>query len=109
MLGRNHSDNTGIEGPPGVLRRTLAHNNDVMLCHFELKRGATIPLHNHRPSQIGYVLRGRVRFRSDRNPEGFEVAAGDSYVFDPDEHHGAEALDDSAFIEVFSPARPEYA
>ena len=109
MQGKHLDELSGVEGPDGVLRRTLVHNDDVMLCHFELKQGATIPLHNHRPSQIGYVIRGCVRFRSDRHPDGFEVRAGDSYVFDPDEHHGAEAVEDSVFIEVFSPARPEYA
>ncbi len=109
MQGKHHGDDIGVEGPVGVLRRTLAHNQDVMLCHFELKRGAVIPLHQHHPSQIGYVLRGRVRFHSDRHPDGFVVKAGDSYVFDPDEQHGAEAIEDSAYIEAFSPARPEYA
>lgn len=109
MQGKSLNETDGVENPPGIVRRTLAHNEQVMLCHFELKKGSSIPLHHHRPSQIGYVLRGRVRFISDRHPAGFEVAAGDSYVFDPDEQHGAEALEDSAYVEVFSPSRPEYA
>lgn len=93
-----------------MLRRTLVHNCEVMLCHFELKRGVLIPLHRHAPAQIGYVISGCVRFTtSDRNPDGFEVGPGDSYVFDPDEQHGAKILEDAVFIEGFSPARPEYA
>lgn len=109
MLGKNVSDVGGVEHPEGILRRTLVHNKDVMLCHFELRRGACIPLHDHKPSQIGFVVSGTVRFTTRRHPNGFVVTAGDSYVFDPEEQHGAEAIDDSVFIEVFSPSRPEYA
>lgn len=109
MLGKNSNTIPGVEGPDGIFRRTLVHNDQVMLCHFELKQGAKIPLHNHPPAQIGYVVSGRVRFVSDRNPDGFEVKPGDAYVFGPHEKHGAEALEDSVFVEVFSPSRPEYA
>lgn len=109
MLGKNVKQVIPIEKPPGIFRRTLVHNTDVMLCHFELKRGSRIPLHDHKPSQIGYVVSGKVRFTSGRNPQGFVVSAGDAYVFDPEEQHGAEAMEDSVFIEVFNPSRPEYA
>jgi quercetin dioxygenase-like cupin family protein len=109
MLGKNLNSAKAVAGPEGIVRRTLVHNEQVMLCHFELKKGARIPLHDHKPHQIGYVVSGRVRFTSGRNPQGFEASAGDSYVFDSSEQHGAEVLEDSVFIEIFSPARPEYA
>ena len=70
---------------PGITRRTLARNHELMLCHFTLEKGAQIPLHQHRPSQIG-----------------------ESYVIDPEVVHGGEAVEDTVFIEVFSPSRPEY-
>ena len=38
-----------IENPPGIVRRTLAYNDQAMLCHFELKKGTSIPLHDHPP------------------------------------------------------------
>lgn len=109
MRGKHLHQIEGIEKPEGVIRRTLAHNDQVMLCHFELKQGASIPMHSHKPAQIGYVVFGCVRFKSGRCPEGFIVKAGDGYVFDPEEEHGAEAIEDSVYIEVFSPSRPEYA
>ena len=109
MIGKNSSQAPAVEGPDGIFRRTLVHNDEVMLCHFELKQGARIPLHHHKPAQIGYVVSGRVRFTSGRHPEGFTVTTGDGYVFNPEEEHGAEALEDSVFVEVFSPSRPEYA
>ena len=108
MLGRHLNEATPVTGPEGVTRRTLAHNGQVMLCRFDLRQGAVIPLHRHPPHQIGYVVSGRVRFRSQRHPEGFEVRDGGTYVFDSSEEHGAEALEDSVMIQVFSPSRPEY-
>ncbi len=98
----------GTEMMPGVVRRTLAYNDEVMLCHFELAKGAKIPLHNHRPSQIGFVVSGRVRFLGVKDSDAFEAATGQAYVIDPDVQHGAEALEDSVFVEVFHPAREEY-
>ena len=98
----------GVEMFPGVVRRTLAYNDDVMLCRFELDKGGTIPLHNHPPSQIGYLVSGRVRFLGATEADAFEAGPGDAYVIDPNVHHGAEALEPSVFVEVFNPARPEY-
>ena len=108
MLGKNREDAAPVEALAGILRRTLVHNEQAMLCHFELKKGSKIPRHTHQPCQIGYVISGCVRFSSARQPDGFVTRAGDAYVFDPSEEHGAEAMEDSSLIEVFSPSRPEY-
>ena len=93
---------------PGVVRRTLAYNDDVMLCHFELEKGAKIPLHNHAPSQIGFIVNGHVRFIGATEADSFEAKTGDSYVIDPNVQHGGEALERTVFVEVFSPSREEY-
>ena len=93
---------------PGITRRTLARNHELMLCHFTLEKGAQIPLHQHRPSQIGFVLSGKVRFKGNTDEDNFEVGPGESYVIDPEVVHGGEAVEDTVFIEVFSTSRPEY-
>ena len=108
MLQKNLERAKAIENPEGVVRRTLAYNKDTMLCHFKLKKGARIPLHSHAPSQIGYVVSGRVRFLGEKESDAFEAGPGDAYVIDPDVTHGAEALQDTVYVEVFSPSRPEY-
>jgi len=97
-----------VENPPGVTRRTLAYHEEAMVCHFTLREGAIIPLHDHRATQIGYVLRGRARFIKEDASAGFEVGPGDSYVFAPQEKHGAEALEETEIIETFAPCRQEY-
>ncbi len=98
---------SGKENPPGIVRTTMSYNEQSMLCHFRMSRGARIPLHNHEAVQHGYVVRGRVRFLQKGGP-GFEAPAGTSYVFGAWEEHGAEVLEDSEAIECFTPMRPEY-
>ncbi len=97
--------NTSMEG---IARRTLAFNDEAMLCHFSMGKGARIPLHNHRASQVGYVVSGSLKFLGDSDEDTFIANAGDSYVFGPHQTHGCEVLEDSEVIEVFSPAREEY-
>lgn len=98
----------GKEGPEGIVRTTMTYNDEVMLCHFRWTQGAKIPLHHHAAAQIGYVVRGKVRFLQKDGP-GFIVSAGESYLFAGMEEHGAEILEDSEVVECFAPARPEYA
>ena len=102
------SEGKPVENPEGVVRKTLSYNDEAMLCHFVLAKGAKIPLHNHRATQIGYVVRGKARFIAERPEDEFEVGPGDSYVFGPFVKHGATALEETEYIEVFSPARDEY-
>lgn len=98
-----------VEQLPGGTRRTPAYNDEIMLCHFELKKGATIPLHSHAPSQIGFIAEGRARFLAENDADCYERGAGEAYTIDPNVVHGAEALGDTVFIECFIPLRPEYA
>jgi len=95
------------ENPPGIFRTTLSYNEQGMLCHFVMKQGARIPMHNHAAMQVGYVVKGRIRFLQKNGP-GFEALEGTSYLFSSMEEHGAEVLEDSEVIEAFTPLRPEY-
>ena len=97
-----------MEGPEGVTRRTLSYNDEAMLCHFTLKKGAQIPLHNHRATQIGYVVSGKARFLAETPESEFEGEAGESYVFSAFVKHGTIALEDTEYVEVFVPPRDEY-
>lgn len=108
MKQKSTSNAKPVEMLPGIVRKTLSYNNEAMLCHFDIKKGSQIPLHKHVPVQIGYCLNGRVKFIGERPEDTFEAVAGDGYVIDSNKVHGAEALEDSAYIEVFTPMRPEY-
>ena len=97
-----------VENPPGVHRTTMAYNQDLMLCHFILKPGAVIPLHNHKAVQNGYIVSGKVKFNLE-DGGSFVADAGTGYAFSSLQTHGAEVLEESEVIECFAPMRPEYA
>ena len=96
-----------VEMLPGIWRTTLCWDEASMLCHFHMMPGAKVPLHSHPAAQNGYVVRGRVRFIGEDS--AFVAGPGDAYLFAGGLRHGAEVLEDSEVIEVFAPARPEYA
>jgi quercetin dioxygenase-like cupin family protein len=108
MNMKNVSEAKPVENPPGVVRKTLAYNDEAMLCHFVLAKGSRIPLHDHRATQIGYVVRGRARFLAEDPADAFEVGAGDSYVLSRFVKHGAVALEETEYVETFVPVRDEY-
>ncbi len=108
MKMKHISEAGPVENPAQIFRKTLAYNDEAMLCSFELKKGARIPLHHHRATQIGYVVSGHVRFLAENEADNFEASTGDSYVFNAHEMHGTIALEDTFYIEVFAPARDEY-
>jgi quercetin dioxygenase-like cupin family protein len=108
MKQKNLAEGIEKENPDGVVRKTLAYNDEAMMCHFVLQKGAQIPLHNHRASQIGYVVRGRARFLAEKPEDEFEAKTGDTYVLDPFVKHGTLALEETEYIEVFTPSRDEY-
>jgi quercetin dioxygenase-like cupin family protein len=95
-----------VEQLPGIWRTTLCWNEASMLCHFHMMPGAKVPLHTHAAAQNGYVVRGRVRFLQEDGE--FVAGPGDAYLFEGNRRHGAEVLEDSEVIEVFTPMRPEY-
>lgn len=96
-----------VKALDGIYRKTLAYNNNVMLCFFDLEKGAEIPLHDHEAHQIGYVVSGKLQFITETRGD-FIAQEGDSYVFDSWEKHGAKILETAEVIEVFCPTRDDY-
>ena len=85
----------------------MAYNEASMLCYFTLKKGASIPLHQHEAVQNGFMIRGKVCFLQEGG-KSLMVENGDGYIFESNEKHGGEVLEDSELIECFTPMRPEY-
>jgi quercetin dioxygenase-like cupin family protein len=52
------------------------------------------------------VITGKLQFETEEGR--FSVEAGDSYIFESNEKHGAIILEDSEVIDIFSPARADY-
>jgi quercetin dioxygenase-like cupin family protein len=90
----------------GVFMKPLTYGDNSLLCEFQLKQDSVIPAHQHPQEQTGYLISGRLRFSSDDGD--FIVEPGCSWNFKGGIVHGAEVLEDSVAIEIFSPIRQDY-
>lgn len=91
---------------PGVRMKTLTHGERTLFTEFRFDKGAVVPVHTHVHEQTGYVVKGTMRFTVAG--EVILAKAGDSWNLPSNAPHGAEALEESVLVEVFSPVREDY-
>jgi quercetin dioxygenase-like cupin family protein len=103
----NRHDNTGYkETLEGIRQKTLAYGQKTLMVEFRLQKGAVLPLHRHPHEQTGYLVSGRLDLTIGNGKRQQEP--GDSWCIPGDTEHGAQALEDSVAVEVFSPVRDDY-
>ncbi|MBS1253306.1 MAG: hypothetical protein MAG451_02355 [Anaerolineales bacterium] len=95
-----------VEMMRGVLRRTLATGERTMMAHVTLRKGATVPNHQHPHEQVGYVVGGRIRMTIGEHAHELEM--GQSYFIPGNVEHEATAVTDCVVLDIFSPPREEY-
>ncbi|RJQ56900.1 MAG: cupin domain-containing protein [Desulfobacteraceae bacterium] len=91
---------------PGTRYKTMVFGEKTLMAEFLIEKGSRIPPHSHLHEQTGYLVKGRIRLSI--GTEQNELKPGDSWSVPGDIEHGAEALEDSVAIEVFSPVREDY-
>lgn len=91
---------------PGVKQKTLVHGEKTLMTEFVLAEGRQLPKHNHPHEQTGYLLQGHIRLTI--GSKEYDVLPGDSWCIPGGVEHGAEIVEDSVAIEVFSPVREDY-
>jgi len=101
-----HNDSGYVEALPGITRKTLVFGDKTLMAEFILMKGCVLPLHAHPYEQTGYLVKGHLRLKI--GAEEFEVHAGDSWSIPVNVEHGAQVVEDSVAIEVFSPVRQDY-
>ncbi len=103
----NKSSKNGYSIPlEGIERKTLVYGEKTLMSEFRLKKGSIVPLHSHPHEQAGCLVSGKVKFIA--GSEETICNPGDSWCIAGDKEHGAEALQDSVLVEVFSPVREDY-
>lgn len=103
----NKYSNSGYATPlDGTQQKTLVYGENTLMSEFRLRKGSIVPLHSHPHEQTGYLVSGQVKF----NTGSKEIVChpGDSWCIPGNREHGAEALEDSVLVEVFSPVREDY-
>jgi len=78
----------------------------MMLAHVILKAGSVVPAHSHENEQITYILKGALKF--DINGKEVIVREGEVLHIPSNVMHGAEALEDTLDLDVFSPIRQDW-
>lgn len=90
----------------GIERKTLVHGDKTLMTEFRLAKGSVLPRHAHPHEQTGYLVKGRIRLSIGTRE--CEAQVGDSWCIPGGVEHGAQILEDSVAIEVFSPVREDY-
>jgi len=103
---QKQSKNGYIPAIEGIEQKTLVYGEKTLMSEFLLKKGSLLPKHSHPHEQTGYLVNGRIRLSV--GSEEYDVTPGDSWCIPSGVEHGAEIIEDSVAIEVFSPVREDY-
>jgi|SRR5208283_3937779 len=90
----------------GIEQKTLVHGDKTLMVEFLLQKDATLPLHSHPHEQTAYLVKGRMRLTIGTDVR--EVLPGDSWCIRGGVLHGADIIEESVAVEVFSPVREDY-
>lgn len=91
---------------PGVVRRILAYNKDVMCVENTFEKGAVGALHSHPHTQITYVVSGAFEFEIDG--EKRTVRAGDTLLKTDGVEHGCVCAEAGVLLDIFTPMREDF-
>ncbi len=90
----------------GISIKTLLCGEKMLLSEFHMEKGSQLPLHSHPQEQIGRLLKGKIVLTIAE--ERTELEPGDCWSVLGNVMHGAEVIEESIAIEVFSPVREDY-
>ncbi len=96
-----------MDSPMALLERRRVTGERAMISQITLKKGCSVPTHQHANEQFACVLSGRIRFCLGENG-GTErrviVLEGGQVLHLPaNVPHSAEALETTIVLDVFSP------
>lgn len=95
-----------VDAVPGVRRRLLGYNGDLMLVEFAFEEGAVGAPHSHPHVQSSYVASGRFELTIGGHTQ--VLAQGDAYFVPSGVEHGCVALEAGTLIDAFAPHRGDF-
>ena len=98
-----------VDRPMPLLERRRVHGERMTVARILLRKGFRIDPHAHDEEQIAVVLSGKIRFLVGEIGSQKEVIVGaDQLLHLPSNvPHGAEALEETIVLDLFSPAAKE--
>jgi len=83
-----------------------AHGENMTFGLVELKKDASVPVHQHIHEQTTYIVEGQLDMVIGGT--SYSLTAGMYHVIPSNTPHGAIAITDCKAIDVFSPVREDY-
>jgi quercetin dioxygenase-like cupin family protein len=105
VFTRSHADDYQTVAP-GIRMRTLCFGRTTLMTEFRLLHDHVLPMHAHPHEQTGYLVSGHIALTI--GDQTHDVVPGDSWCISGGVAHGAQVLQDSVAVEVFSPVREDY-
>lgn len=105
MFSFNH-EVTATPCEPGVSRKVLCYDDNLMMCEITFEQGAKGNFHKHPHEQITYIAEGAFSFTIAG--ETRTVRKGDSVYMPSNAEHGVTCLEAGKLVDVFSPMRQEF-
>jgi len=91
---------------PGVKRKILGYDDELMMVRVQFEKGAIGNPHHHIHRQVTYVESGSFEVTIDEKKKVLEK--GDCFFVEPDLEHGVVALEQGCLIDIFTPARENF-
>jgi len=100
-------ENKPVKKAYGVEFKALATGDRIMCTIMRFKKDGKVPKHKHPAEQVGYLIKGKFKLWINDEMIGI-LESGDSYVIKSSDFHSMEMLEDSEWVDMFSPPRGEY-
>ena len=101
-----HKDALAQDAGPGVTRRVLAYNSQLMCVENHFEQGAVGPAHSHPHTQITYVAAGKFEFTVEGEKK--MVKTGDVLLKRESAEHGCVCLEKGILVDFFTPMREDF-
>jgi len=99
------NDIKGKEIVPGYYGR-FVHGDLVTLSFVDIKKGSSLPEHQHPHEQVTHILEGELEMVI--GGEKMVLTAGTVHVIPGNTPHSAHALTNCRVLDAFSPVREDY-
>ncbi|MBS3944984.1 MAG: cupin domain-containing protein [Melioribacter sp.] len=94
------------EPAPGLKRKFMGYNNDIMMVQIHFEKGAIGALHKHPHSQTTYVASGKFEVTIDNEKKALHT--NDGFFVPPDIEHSVLCLEEGILVDTFSPIREDF-
>jgi quercetin dioxygenase-like cupin family protein len=91
---------------PGVSRKILGRDRQIMMVKVRFDKGTSVGLHQHVHIQTSYCAKGKFEFTVGE--EKRMVLDGDGIYIPPNVPHGVTCMEEGIIIDAFSPAREDF-